>query len=52
MAGIVAVRSTQGTAAQHLFLSQCLVHQQQQTLHVREVWLEVPRFPQVQRCGG
>jgi len=24
----------------------------QQRLHVREVWLEVSRFPQVQRCGG
>src|SRR5438132_6641677 len=21
-------------------------------LHVREVWLEVPRFPEVQRCGS
>src|SRR4029434_10837780 len=35
-----------------LFLPQCLVHLLQQTLHVWEVWLEVPRFPQVQRCGG
>src|SRR4029453_4668340 len=35
-----------------LFLLQCLVHLLQQTLHVREVWLEVSRFPEVQRCGG
>src|SRR5262245_15605753 len=35
-----------------LFLSQCLVHLLQQTLHLREVWLEVPRFPEVQSCGG
>jgi hypothetical protein len=35
-----------------LFLQQGLVHLLQQTLHVREVWLEVPRLPEVQRCGG
>src|SRR5205823_4572019 len=35
-----------------LFLSQCLVYLLQQTLHVREVWLEVARFPEVQGCGS
>src|SRR5262249_267307 len=38
--------------ASALFLSQCLIHLLQQTLHLREVWLQVPCFPEVQCCGS